>query len=89
MGHFAVKRATAIRLLESGETASRKAQTENQIRIVLFEMAGAAINGLAVTPEGLYTLLKVSFFGRTEIEADGPPSTSLPTPSLDLLLIHK
>lgn len=58
MGHFAVKRATAIRLLESGETASRKAQTENQIRIVLFEMAGAAINGLAVTPEGLYTLLK-------------------------------
>ncbi|OXG10991.1 hypothetical protein C366_06495 [Cryptococcus neoformans Tu401-1] len=58
MGHFAVKRATAIRLLESGETASRKAQTENQIRIVLFEMAGSAINGLPVTSEGLYTLLK-------------------------------
>lgn len=62
MGHFTVKRATVVRLLESGERASRKTQSENQIRTVLIELSGAAINGLSVSPEGLHTLLKVSAF---------------------------
>lgn len=81
-----------IRLLESGERASRKAQSENQIRTVLFELSGAAINGLAVTPESLHTLLKVSAFerrGEGGTEADLTSRFSPPMPSLDLPLVRK
>jgi hypothetical protein len=73
LSRFEVGRSTTTDLLRMSKRIAIRESTEDTIRTVLFELAGSAVHGLAVTPTSLSTLLHFlttqAFPKRTSISA--------------------
>ncbi|WVQ84347.1 hypothetical protein IAT38_006499 [Cryptococcus sp. DSM 104549] len=58
LSRFSISQETLVKLLAVSSTLAKSQKTEDTVRTVLFEQAGSAMQGLAVQPITLLTLLK-------------------------------